>query len=64
MWKPLGVKPVDVTEYHKPGELRSFLDYQAPNDRYEVRGIMPSSKNETLIVENENVKKKIRRIKD
>lgn len=43
LWKPLGIKPVEVKDYSKPGELRTFLDYQAPEDRYEVRGIMPSS---------------------
>lgn len=64
LWKPLGVRPVNVPEYIKPGKLNSFLDYQAPNDRYEVRGIMPSSKNETIITEKEEVKRKVRRIED
>lgn len=43
LWKPLGVKPVEVKDYSKPGEQKSFLDYQAPTDRYEVRGIMPKA---------------------
>lgn len=41
----------DVGEKHSflgiiPGDSRktnSFLDYQAPDDRYEVRGIMPKA---------------------
>jgi len=43
LWKPLGIKPVEVKEISKPGKLNSFLDYQAPEDRYEVRGIMPKA---------------------
>lgn len=43
LWKPLGIKPVEVKDYSKPGEKKSFLDYQAPTDRYEVRGIMPKA---------------------
>lgn len=43
LWKPLGIKPVEVREYSEPGKLESFLDYQAPEDRYEVRGIMPKA---------------------
>lgn len=43
LWKPLGIKPVEVKEAIQPGELHSFLDYQAPDDRYEVRGIMPKA---------------------
>ena len=37
------VKPVEVKEVIQPGKLNSFLDYQAPEDRYEVRGIMPKA---------------------
>lgn len=43
LWKPLGIKPVEVKDYIKPGEKKSFLDYQAPTDRYEVRGVMPKA---------------------
>lgn len=44
LWKPLGIKPVEVKDYIKPGESTGgFIPYQAPNDRYEVRGIMPSA---------------------
>lgn len=43
LWKPLGIKPVEVREVIQPGKLNSFLDYQAPEDRYEVRGIMPKA---------------------
>lgn len=45
LWKPIGVEPVEVKDYpgaHN-GQLHSFLDYQAPDDRYEVRGIMPKA---------------------
>ena len=45
LWKPLGIKPVDLSKI-KPepiGKLNSFLDYQAPEDRYEVRGVMPKA---------------------
>jgi len=52
LWKPIGYKPVEIDEAKIMAEnlkkTNSFLDYQAPNDRYEVRGIMPSSKNKTL----------------
>ena len=44
LWKPIGYKPVDV----KPvlsSKHTGFVEYQPPEDRYEVRGIMPSSKN-------------------
>lgn len=49
LWKPLGIKPVEVNSYVKSGNSTGgFLPYQNPDDRYEVRGIMPSSKNKTL----------------
>ena len=49
MWKPIGIKPVETDDYIKPGQSTGgFIPYQATNDRYEVRGIMPSSKNKTL----------------
>lgn len=49
LWKPLGIKPVEVNNYVKSGNSTGgFLPYQNPDDRYEVRGIMPSSKNKTL----------------
>ena len=66
LWKPLGIKPVEIEEkYIKPGECTGgFLPFQDPATYYEVRGIMPSSKNETLFVENEKVMKKVRRIED
>ncbi len=47
LWKPVGVREVEFKEYpcaHN-GKLHSFLDYQAPEDRYEVRGIMPKAPN-------------------
>ena len=42
LWKPLGIKPVDVPKSHER-KTNSFLDYQVPDDRYEVRGIMPKA---------------------
>ena len=43
LWKPIGIKPVEVKEIIQPGKQQSFLDYQAPEDRYEVRGVMPKA---------------------
>ena len=45
LWKPIGIKPVEIKDYSGAynGQLHSFLDYQKPNDRYEVRGIMPKA---------------------
>lgn len=43
LWKPIGIKPVEKKEVIQLGKLNSFLDYQAPDDRYEVRGIMPEA---------------------
>lgn len=43
LWKSLGIKPVEVKEVIQPGKLNYFLDYQAHEDRYEVRGIMPKA---------------------
>jgi len=49
LWKPIGIKPVETDDYIKPRQSTGgFIPCQAPNDRYEVRGIMPSSKNKTL----------------
>ena len=66
LWKPLGIKPVEIEDdYIKPGECTGgFLPFQDSETYYEVRGIMPSSKNKTLIVENKKVKRKVRRIED
>lgn len=61
LWTPLGIKPVEVKEVIQPGKLNSFLDYQAPDDRYEVRGIMPkapeSPKKDFLATALENCQK-------
>ena len=58
LWNPLGIKSVQVQDYIKQGECTGgLIPYQAPNDRYEVRGIMPSSKSPTLklaLSKNEN----------
>lgn len=43
LWKPIGIKPVEVREDIRPGKQQSFLDYQALEDRYEVRGVMPKA---------------------
>lgn len=43
LWKPIAFKKADVKDYSIPGKKKSFLDYQAPKDRYEVRGIMPKA---------------------
>ena len=44
LWKPVGFKPVEITDYSEPGKSTGgFLPYQAPDDRYEVRGIMPKA---------------------
>lgn len=49
LWKPLGIKPVDSNECVKLSNgTGGFLPFQKPDERYEVRGIMPSSKNKTL----------------
>lgn len=64
-WKPVGFKQVEIKNYSGPGKSTGgFLPYQDPATYYEVRGIMPSSKNKTLITEEENVKKKVRKIED
>ena len=64
LWKPFGIKTVKVNNISLRSKINSFLDYQAPEDRYEVRGIMPSSKNKTLVGESEKVKKRVRKIED
>ena len=44
LWKPLGIKDVElpsgpiISEGH-----HGFVEYQRPDDRYEVRGIMPKA---------------------
>lgn len=48
LWKPLGIKPVELSpeeclRVKYPPKVNSFLDYQAPDNRYEVRGIMPKA---------------------
>lgn len=45
LWKPIGIKPADLSKIEPEpiGKKNSFLDYQAPEDRYEVRGIMPKA---------------------
>ena len=49
LWKPVGFKPVEIRDYSEPGKSTGgFFPYQDPRTRYEVRGIMPSSKNKTL----------------
>lgn len=49
LWKPVGFKMVEIKDYSEPGKSTGgFFPYQNPSTRYEVRGIMPSSKNKTL----------------
>lgn len=49
LWKPLGIKSIESQDYTNPGKSTGgFLPYQNPSERYEVKGIMPSSKNITL----------------
>ena len=45
LWKPVGFKKVALPSEHIqwPPKKNSFLDCQAPEDRYEVRGIMPKA---------------------
>lgn len=43
LWKPVGFEPIQISPHTEIGEKRSFLDYQAPEDRYEVRGVMPKA---------------------
>lgn len=48
LWEPIGFKPVEIkddveTMFESSQKVNSFLDYQAPEDRYEVRGIMPKA---------------------
>ena len=66
LWKTLSIKPVEIKDdYIRSGEgTGGFLPFQDPETYYEVRGIMPSSKNETLIIEEDKVKKRVRRIED
>lgn len=44
LWKPIGFKPVDVKPVYSQKHT-GFVEYQAPEDRYEVRGVMPPAKN-------------------
>ena len=44
LWKPIGYKPVDVKPVYSQKHT-GFVEYQAPEDRYEVRGVMPPAKN-------------------
>lgn len=44
LWKPIGYKPVDVKPVYSKKHT-GFVEYQAPEDRYEVRGVMPPAKN-------------------
>lgn len=47
LWNPLGVKGVPIPKYSTSTGHNGFVEYQAPEDRYEVRGIMPKApKNE------------------
>jgi len=52
LWKPIGVKPVEINEtkimFESSQKINSFLDYQVPEDRYVVRGVMPSPENKIL----------------
>lgn len=48
LWKPIGFKPVEIKDdaeamFERSQKINSFLDYQVPEDRYEVRGIMPKA---------------------
>ena len=48
LWKPIGFKTVEIKDddeamFERSQKINSFLDYQAPEDRYEVRGIMPKA---------------------
>lgn len=45
LWKPLGIKKVKISDVITSRKHIGFIEYQAPNDRYEVRGVMPSAKN-------------------
>lgn len=48
LWKPVGVKQVKIDDINLGQCSDEFVPYQAPDERYEVRGAMPSSKNKTL----------------
>ena len=43
LWKPLGLKKVDVSPTIVSEGHHGFVEYQVPDDRYEVRGIMPKA---------------------
>ena len=47
LWRPIFCKSVEIDEAkimtEKLKKINSFLDYQALEDRYEVRGIMPKA---------------------
>lgn len=51
LWKPIGFKLVKIDDYIKPGQSTGgFIPYQAPEDRYVVRGIMPAPESKKLIL--------------
>ena len=43
LWKPVGFKEVPVPPPSISTVHNGFVEYQAPEDRYEVRGIMPKA---------------------
>jgi len=45
LWKPLGINEVKISEVTTSRKHMGFVEYQAPDDRYEVRGVMTSAKN-------------------
>ncbi len=54
LWHPLCIKPVKVDDVVVPSKSTGgFVPYQAPNDRYEVRGIMPPANPTQLTSEEE-----------
>lgn len=59
LWKPIGVKQVDISNIPTSTKHMGFVEYQAPDDRYEVRGIMPSAKNRWEKSKENQAKKRI-----
>ncbi len=43
LWKPVGFKEVDASGPVISEGHHGFVEYQAPDDRYEVRGVMPKA---------------------
>ena len=44
LWNPVGVKKVSIPQTPRISDgHQGFVEYQRPDERYEVRGIMPKA---------------------